>query len=243
MSPDLENLIALHEIDIRLVEFQAQIKALDTECTRIETEYQQYAAAYNEVQSKLTSSHRRNTQLEADLADTQQKLEKYNEDQKRVRNQKEYAATLTEIDNAKKAISRFETQLLELMDEVKRLEDEAAKYSPDIENKRKEADAAIADCRARQQQIKQDMEHIKQERVRCEAAVSRPWMDRYNRVSKLRTGQALSQVINGACSSCRMTLRPQVYSEVRQGDVIYICDHCSRILYYRPEPKVVVMEA
>lgn len=243
MSPDLEKLIALHEIDQKLIEYQVQIDNLIREAEQIETDYQQIASAFHSTEDDLSAARKRCRELEQELADAQTHHEKYKEDLKKTRNQKQYETALREIDSTAKIISQLEKQILEAMGEVEGLEAELGKFSPDIENKRQAADEAIAQCRMKKAHLEQDLERIRQEHIQLEASVTKPWLDRYHRVAKLRAGQALSEVINGACSACRMTLRPQVFSEVRQGDIIYICDHCSRILFYRPEVKAEAFEA
>lgn len=243
MTPDLEKLLALHDLDQKFVESRSKVAALAKDCEKIEADYQEFAAGYLTAKEKVTAAQKRLRQLEEDLAETQQRHEKYTADLMKVRNQKEYGVALHEIDVAKKAIGQFETQILEAMEEAKTLETELSKFSPDIENKRQEADTSIAACREQQAALEAELETYRSKRSEIEAMVTKPWLDRYNRVAKLRAGSAMAEARNGACSACRMTLRPQVWVEVRQGEIIYVCDHCSRILYHRPEAKVETMEA
>ena len=46
-----------------------------------------------------------------------------------------------------------------------------------------------------------------------------------------RDGIAVAAVINGSCSACFMSLRPQMQVEVKRGDQIITCESCARILY------------
>ena len=54
----------------------------------------------------------------------------------------------------------------------------------------------------------------------------------YNRLAqRSRDGIAVAEVVNGSCSACFMSLRPQMQVEVRRGDQIITCESCTRILY------------
>src|SRR4030095_1056989 len=58
----------------------------------------------------------------------------------------------------------------------------------------------------------------------------------YERMSRLGRGQALAEVRpNGICAACRVRVRPKIFSDVRKGDQLIICENCGRILYYRNE--------
>ena len=66
----------------------------------------------------------------------------------------------------------------------------------------------------------------------------------YNRLAqRSRDGIAVAEVVNGSCSACFMSLRPQMQVEVKRGDQIITCESCTRILYMQPaESKVAVVE-
>jgi predicted nucleic acid-binding Zn-ribbon protein len=54
----------------------------------------------------------------------------------------------------------------------------------------------------------------------------------YNRLAqRSRDGIAVAEVVNGSCSACNMSLRPQMNVEVKKGNEIITCENCSRILY------------
>ena len=60
----------------------------------------------------------------------------------------------------------------------------------------------------------------------------------YNRLAqRSRDGIAVAEVVNGSCSACFMSLRPQMQVEVKRGDQIITCESCSRILYIAPKSE------
>ncbi|MCI0664878.1 MAG: C4-type zinc ribbon domain-containing protein [Acidobacteria bacterium] len=60
----------------------------------------------------------------------------------------------------------------------------------------------------------------------------------YERLSKTRSGLALAEARDWSCLACRMTIRPQVFSDIRRGETIITCESCGRILYFKSETVI-----
>ena len=56
----------------------------------------------------------------------------------------------------------------------------------------------------------------------------------YERIRKGRAGVAIAEAVDGRCSKCHITLRPQFLQELKKGDAIMVCESCRRMLYYNP---------
>jgi len=60
---------------------------------------------------------------------------------------------------------------------------------------------------------------------------------KFEQVAKVRKGIAIcSATRDGLCSLCHVRLRPRVFQQVRQNDMIIQCDSCQRLLYWVPPP-------
>ncbi|MCS6817632.1 MAG: C4-type zinc ribbon domain-containing protein [Blastocatellia bacterium] len=233
MNPELEKLIALQELDLKIRALEEEIATVPTKRAELEREFETFAAEYLEKKSRLETSKRQHRQLEMDLQDAQLRLEKYKNDLMRVRNQTEYAAALREIDMAKKLVSALETQILELLETIETLEREVQERTPEIEAKRQHVDALLAEYATAVERLTEELNRMRQQRERLMQTIRPDLLNRYMRLVELRDGLALAEVRDGSCTACYMTIRPQVYADVRKGEEILTCDHCSRILYYR----------
>jgi len=231
VNPDLERLIALQNLDSKIQELKSQLNAIPTERERIEARFNDFSATYTNARTRLEQAQAEHRQLNRELEEAQSKHEKYKQDLMKVRNDKEYTVCLREIDSSKKEASQLETKILQLMEEIDKLEKEVAEYAPEIEQRRQIADKELAICDQELAQAQQNVDIKVKERDTLLAAISKPLLSRYERLSR-RSGSALSEAKNGACSTCRMTIRPQMLSEIRRGDELIDCENCSRILYY-----------
>jgi uncharacterized protein len=247
VSPELQKLIQLQDIDVRIFELADRLAAIPVEREQSEEGFRQKAADYLALEEGLASARADRTRVEADLAEYEKTHEKFKSDLMRVRNQKEYGTILREIDATKKSISALETEALQYMEKIESLDKEIVDRAPEFANQRAEVDELLAGLAAETERIETELAGLRAARAEAAKDVSPQMLRVYDRVAQSRKGRAMSEArgqVGGAgkCSACNMSLRPQIFSDIRRGDQIIICDNCSRILFYRPEREAPVEE-
>jgi uncharacterized protein len=235
VSPELSQLIELQELDLEIQRIADRLLRIPVERDLTENEFNQYAAEFLALKSKYEQTLEDRKHLEAELAITQQHHDKYKQDLMRVRNEKEYSTALREIDATKKQISQFETEILKRMEEIEKLEAELKVKAPDVERKRAEVDESLVALERERQQAEHQSAALGERRAQLSTQLPKPIFASYDRMSRLRRGQVLSEIRAGICTACRMKVRPKVISDVRKGDQLIICESCGRILYMRPQ--------
>src|SRR5262249_31623396 len=194
-----------------------------------------YAAEFLDLKTKHEQLIANRKQLELELATTQEHHDKYKQDLMRVRNEKEYTTALREIDATKKHASALETEILKNMEELEKLEAELKEKTPDIERQRAEVDQNLAALDKEMEDANRQLTKLGEQRAQLSGRLSKQNLSTYERMSRTRRGQALSELRSGICTACRMKVRPKVSSDVRKGDQLITCESCGRILYYRAE--------
>lgn len=236
MSTELSQLIELQELDLELQRLSDRLAKIPAERDQIESDFRQYAAEFLALQDRHNKALSDRQQLESDLASAQQLHDKYKQDLMRVTNQKQYETALREIDATKKQMSAFESEILKRMEEADKLDAEMKASAPDVERRRGEADQTLANLDAEGQDAEQQVTALNDKRKQLASQVSKPLFAAYDRLARGRRGQALSPIsAEGICSVCRMKVRPKVFSDVRRGDQMILCENCGRILYYKNE--------
>jgi predicted nucleic acid-binding Zn-ribbon protein len=236
VSPELSQLIELQELDVEIQRTSERLSRIPEERDRTETEFKQHAAEFLDLKSKHERTLEDRKQLEAELATTQQNHEKFERDKTRVQNEKEYTAVLREIDSARKHIGSLETEILKRMEEIEALDTELAARAPDVERMRSEVDVVLGALDREHEEATRVLLEFAVRRKELAAQVPRHLFSNYERLSRLGRGQALAEVRStGICAACRVRVRPKIFSDVRKGDQLIICENCGRILYYRNE--------
>jgi uncharacterized protein len=236
VSPELSQLIELQELDIEIQRTSDRLLRIPEERDRTETEFKQHAAEFLDLKSNHERTLEDRKQLETELATTQQNHEKFERDKTRVQNEKEYTAVLREIDTARKHISSLETDILKRMEEIETLDSELAARAPDVERMRAEVDVVLAALDKEHEEGSRQLLEFGVRRKKLAAQMPKHLFSNYERLSRLGRGQALAEVRNtGICAACRVRVRPKIFSDVRKGDQLIICENCGRILYYQNE--------
>lgn len=238
MSPELQKLIELQDIDVRIFELTDRLNAIPEERHKIEDEFRLQAADYLALEQSLDAARSDKTDVETNLAEYEQTHEKFKAHLMRATNQKEYTTILREIDATKKSISALETRTLELMEQIEKTETQIAERAPEFANRRSEVDSMLAGLDNESARIEEEIAQLRAQRDVAIEGVSSNLLSVYDRVAQKRRGRAMAEVRgekggNGKCSACNMALRPQIFADIRRGDQMIVCDNCNRILFYR----------
>ena len=243
VSPELERLIRLQDIDVRIFELNERLAAIPHERERLEDQFRQQTAEYFALERTLNDQRAEHARVEAELAELEKAHEKFKADLMRVHNTKEYQTVLREIDATKKTIGALETETLQYLEKSETLEKELTEQAPEYTKRRTEVDEMLVGFDAEVGRIEEELGALKTSREEIARGVSARHLAIYNRIAQTRKGRAMSEVRGdggkGKCSACNLVLRPQVFSDVRRGDELIVCDSCARILFYRPEQSPV----
>ena len=232
MKAELEKLIDLQKTDSNIRRLKKSIETADERRASIEQEFEQHAFSIRELQGTRDRLHAERADLDRQISENKTYLERADRNLKHAQNQKEYETAMRETDAIQKQIAAFETQVIEKMTGTEEVEKELEGRAEEINTldaKRDEALKAFDDELAAQRaELDEELKR------RNDVFVTLPTQlaSVYNRLAqRSRDGIAVAEVVNGSCSACFMSLRPQMQVEVKRGDQIITCESCSRILY------------
>ena len=232
MRAELEKLIDLQKTDTHIRRLKQQIETSEKRRADIEQEFEQHAFSIREIQNRRDGLQTARADLEKQIAENKVYLERADRNLKHAQNQKEYETAMRETDALQKQIAAFETQVVEKMTAIEEVEKELEERSDEINTIDTKREAALkefdSDLAARNKEF--DAETKKREKVFVTLPAQLASV--YNRMAqRSRDGIAVAEVVNGSCSACFMSLRPQMQVEVKRGDQIITCESCTRILY------------
>ena len=232
MKAELEKLIDLQKTDSNIRRLKKSIETADERRASIEQEFEQHAFSIREVQGNRDRLHAERADLDKQIAENKTYLERADRNLKHAQNQKEYETAMRETDAIQKQIAAFETQIIEKMSGVEEVEKELESRAEEINTLDAKRDEAL---KAFDNEVAAHRSELDEElKRRNEVFVTLPTQLAavYNRLAqRSRDGIAVAEVVNGSCSACFMSLRPQMQVEVKRGDQIITCESCSRILY------------
>jgi predicted nucleic acid-binding Zn-ribbon protein len=233
VNPDLRNLIALQDLELRIADLQKQvtdtpnkIQSLDKELQRIQTEHQDRVARLKEL-----SNLRRTLEGGVDLL--RAKLSRLKDQLMAVKTNKEYTAMLHEIQAAEDQIRSEEDKILEVMEEMEGMEKNLKAAEQEMLKKSAELKESIGQVNESVPLMESELDKLQEEKLVLESKIGPELLSRYRRIAEARKGIALAEAKDELCSACHVRIRPQMYADLLRTENIHACDSCSRILFSR----------
>jgi uncharacterized protein len=245
VKAELEKLVNLQKTDTNIRRLKKSIETAEERRASIEQEFEQHAFSIREIQGTRDRLGGERAELEKQIAENKTYLERADRNLKHAQNQKEYETAMRETDAIQKQIAAFETQIIEKMSGIEEVEKELENRADEINSLDAKRDEALT---AFDKQIEEERAELDEDlKRRHEVFVTLPTQlaSVYNRLAqRSRDGIAVAEVVNGSCSACFMSLRPQMQVEVKRGDQIITCESCTRILFIpSAESKAAVTDA
>lgn len=244
MKAELQQLIALQNLDTSIRRLQVQIEAIPLRRAEIEKEFDQRAFEIRAEETRRDDARHERARLEKEVAEQRARAERADRNLQASKKQDEYTAAIREADAARKQTSALETQILEQMEVFEKAETALKERAAEVASLNSDREARLGEFDRETEAQNKQLETERAERERVFASLPKPMGAQYNRISRrIRDGIAMAEARNGACAACFMALRPQVMAQVRRADEVIICDNCNRILYYVPKDSVTTTPA
>ncbi|MDR0728832.1 MAG: C4-type zinc ribbon domain-containing protein [Prevotellaceae bacterium] len=198
---DLED--EIHGLKTRISNLQADVKAIDSNITK----------------------------KKIDIETATEAVKRYGEQQKNVKNNREYDSLSKEIEYqnleielANKRVREYSEQMRErktMLDETKK---RMTERSEDLEIKKRELDEIIAETA-------KDEKELEKKSAALQALLDPRMLTAYLKVRKnARNGLAVVKVQRDACGGCFNKIPPQRQLDIILCKKIIVCEYCGRIL-------------
>jgi hypothetical protein len=230
VNSDLARLLDVQARDSELARIESVLRALPARLTRVEERLSAAKAALEAHRERLLrlATQRRGGEQEVEALLAQER--KFQNQTTLVKTNEELWALKREIEQVQARRSELETGVLEHMEEEQvgrretaRLEGRVSEVAAEVE---REAQAVAAE-RAR---LAAEQERVAAERAALAAGVSPELKARYERVRAGRGDPGVVSLVRGACGGCLTAQPPQRVNEVRQGELLVVCEFCGRLI-------------
>ena len=240
MSPDLERLIQLQNLESTIEESRRRVAAHPQRVQDADTRLSHAKGIVDDAKQRLKASQELRREQEKDAATFQTRLSKFKDQLSAVKTNREYQAIQVEIETAQKELGVVEEKVLERMMEADALAAEIKKAEQALAVQQKEVEAEKKAMAEELATVETALSQATEQRAAVIAAMEPRLVALFEQVARARKGIAICIATrDGLCSACHVRLRPQVFQEVRRNDAIIQCFSCNRILYYVPPPPPV----
>jgi len=244
MDAGLEHLIRLQKVDEQIAQLLHSIAELPKHLASLEEKLRGRKAALDEAEKSILAEEARRRRLDSDLKDLQQKVLKYRGQSSSVKTNDEFRALQHEIDFAEAEVRKIDDQLLQAMEKNEALQAAHAAATVAFAEQQALVEAEKTAARAAAEEQEAKLAELRAERQEHRKGIDSAILSTYDRIASSSRKTGLARVQGQRCLACQMYLRPQIWNQVRSGQLL-TCESCARLLYFDvsleppPPPPVV----
>jgi uncharacterized protein len=222
---DLQKVVSnIDEIKILRGELPLEVQDLEDEIIGLNTRIEHFEKEISEYTSMIASK-------KIAIEESKIKIDRYQEQQNNVRNNREHENLEKEIEFQTLEIELCEKQIREYKaakdaktEEQKITAAQLAERNLDLEQKRGELEEIIAET-------KQEEEKLREKAKEIEARIETRLLTAFKRIRKnARNGLAVVYINRDACGGCFNKIPAQKQLDIRLRKKVIVCEYCGRIL-------------
>jgi len=215
---------AIDNIRILRGELPLEVQDLEDEIEGLQTRVSKYDADIESLEKSISGKKQ-------EIANAQELIKKYEEQQNNVRNNREYDSLskeiefqTLEIELSEKRIREFTAQIEEKKEVIGESVEILDGRKLDLENKKKELEDIIGET-----QKEEDV--MEKKSAQLEAIIEERLVSAYKKIrANARNGLAVVPVERDACGGCFNKIPPQRQLDIASRKKIIVCEYCGRIL-------------
>lgn len=227
----LRALYRLQLVDSEIDKIKTLRGELPLEVQDLEDEVAGLETRLNNLKEEVINFEKSIQKKDNEIIEAETLIKKYEEQQKNVRNNREFDSLSKEIEYQNleielfnKKIKEFNSQIEEKRAIIIESETTLSERNSDLENKKAELEEIISDTQKEEEGLCNKSEKIQE-------VIEERLLIAYKRIrSNARNGLAVVTVQRDACGGCFNQIPPQRQLDIKSRKKIIVCEYCGRIL-------------
>ena len=231
VAQKLEALVKLQSIDSKIDELRKLRGDLPDEVQDLEDEMEGYKTRQGKFEADLKELEETIKKNKEGIKEAEKLVKKYNEQQKNVKNNREFDAITKEVELQELEVQICEKRIKEAKEkiegkkaEINTIDNFIKERTEDLENKKNELSDILGESQEEEKKFLSDRE-------KAAKKIDEKLLKYYERLrGSLSNGLAVVRVVRGAAEGCNIIIPPQKIAEIREKKKIVIDEHSGRIL-------------
>ena len=202
----------------RREEILTYLNHLKEEAGRAEERYKKYEVEQRAVELEIQEGQSARVKKEAQLLT--------------IKNNKEYQATVAEIETLDRRNSRSEERLIEEMDRVEKERKLFEQKRKEMEERESALQSELAELEEREKGMTARVDEAREGTEQLRHKIQPELYNRFIRVFDGKQGLAVATANGSHCSACNIRLTPRLVQLAKRGQDIVVCEGCQRFLYW-----------
>lgn len=232
MKEQIFLLIKLQKADSEIEGIKTRKRDLPEEKEALADKLKTFEDAIEESKGKLDDLNKTHRERETHLNNGTENLKKTRSKLLEVKTNKEYEATLKEIDSINMKNSRIEDEIIYILDDIENTrknleikESELADYRTIYDRKAEKIETEL-------NSIDSVLDKMVKKYYKVREKINPAFLKKYDIIKERRNGYAVAPVWKEVCEGCHMNIPPQMYNELQKPEKLILCPNCNRIIYW-----------
>ncbi len=231
LKEQLDQLVMLQEIDLKIGQVQAQLGAVPSGLKDLDAKLISLQKQFATRSARVLELEKSTGQLDAAIQINEDRLARTQQKTDAIANNRELQAATKEVDQLKKMNESLIQQKTSANQEIESLRAETQKLEAEVESVRTQRDSLQQSLQSQGEQIAQNLKELENDRAKYLKSVEKSTLLRYDRVRQSRGGVGVAPLIGGRCRACNIMFPPQMAVEITKGKELHSCPNCQRLIY------------
>jgi predicted nucleic acid-binding Zn-ribbon protein len=235
MIPNLESLILLQKIDLKITELVQSQSTFPKELSDLEAMTAAAKKAMDSINAKIAALEAEKISILEKAEDAKKSLDKSQERLNSIKTNREYDAVHSEIETFNHVIAGADGRIKNCDTEIEKRKQGLEAANAEYEKVKTENEPKINELKEKIASIDSLIAAQQVERNAIVAIIPKPLLRSYDHIlSRKKNGKVLSFVsLNSKkCSSCYKMLETQLINEIRRGTKMITCQNCGAIFIW-----------
>jgi len=231
LEEELKALYQLQNIDSLVDEIRVLRGELPVEVNELEETIDALKLRIAKQQEEIENLEKMIAEKKNSAKDSQTLIKKYESQQNKVRNNREFESLTKELEFQKleiqlseKRVKEYKSSIIAKQELMKQSEDLLAEKNKDLKAKKDELEKIVSETEKEEKDLLKKSNEAK-------SHIDQTLLNAYNRIRpNFKNGLAVVTIERGACSGCFVKIPPQRQTEITAHKKLVVCEHCGRIL-------------
>lgn len=233
MTPreELTGYVALQRLLQRRIALQRERDIPPEELTALRTHFSERREGLVTAQQRREVLVKEQAGLQKESELLREEREHFRKQKSMVTNMKQLSAVVSELDHVETQLKAKEDRLIEIMEELDRIEKSVAELDRETPQERADREHAEAAWEVRRRSAEAELIEVERGLREAQLALGKPAMERFKKLWTSRRPLAVVPMEGSSCSACHAELRPAIVQVVRAVSALQSCDTCRRLLF------------